>query len=1190
MSRKWLSLFVLSLALVPWPTQAADDKYEIQLQSGRFTPQAGISKSVEGLSQSAAELKAKGRSKVHVLVQLYQIPKEGEKANLASEGLELGTYVPRHAWIASVPVDRLQQLTKRKGIRYMTLWDADHKIQPRLKAGNVSEWARDEAQPDRIKVHVELHADVDLSRGHRLAAEVGATDVAVIEGVRGFEFWMPEKELRRLAEEEDVLWIEEAAPPLSPFNDGARGTMKSTLFWGAPYGLDGSGVRLFVLDTSSALATHVTFNPGTGSRVTVIDASAPGEHATHVAGTAAGDGSGSIGGRALGIATASPILSGAAATSADIEPRYQTARNTHNADLGTNSIGFAIADSASPCSAEGDYTSTGNLLDGIVRGTNVNVNGSVLLTWANGNERGAGTPPGRCGGGYGTTSPPSCAKNPLHIGATYSDGSAMTSFSSWGPCDDGRLKPVVSAPGCETGLVTGETGIYSSTCNSTPTGPCNLINTYGTQCGTSMATPAVAGVIAQYIEDWRARGFGGPNARPLPALVKALVVQTARDLGQNGPDYIYGYGTVEARALIELSRAGNGSLNGASRKRWGTGSLIQAQTHNYTIQVPAGGGELKASLAWDDAPAPSLSNGALVNNLDLLLIEPNGVTIHRPWTLNAASPHLAATTGINNIDNQEQVLVVNPTAGNWTVRVVGTTVAQGPQTYGLTFTSEPRPYNPGTCTTTASGYETGNDSWTLQGGAARVAAPAAGHGSWSLRLGGATGTPGNPLQNAAYRDFTIPAWASHAELSFYWHMTTQENQASGWNWDYFLFEVLTPGGTMLAVPDLRFDGWRAGQWLHQAHVDLSPWRGQTIRLRFRSVNDDSLPTTFWVDDILLNLCQRTDVWSRDLSTDVGNEPGVPGNMWTSPDVWVRRQIDTSTVHQNPLINTTNQIKVNVRNRSTVTAPSVTVEAYVANGSTALAWPGSWTFVGSTTLANVAPGGPVVAQIPWVPTALGHYCILIRLVADGDSMTFPEVGDVNYNTRQNNNIVWRNVNIVQFPWQFAANRAAGIGEEDTDPDDGHVQFIVRNLEPGETKLYLQFRERSEKLDHTFLQRGEIGVTLPEELAKLWNEAGNEGEGIERVDDLHFRVLREDAHITVLVPEKAEFTITMDIVDTGAPPVGEALTGADEDEEDGLTTYLFDVIQHVTPESMHNPELDPVGGVTYEIKAAPITPIK
>ena len=73
------------------------------------------------------------------------------------------------------------------------------------------------------------------------------------------------------------------------------------------------------------------------------------------------------------------------------------------------------------------------------------------MTWANGNERSGGTPRGRCGSNYHTTAEPSCAKNPIHIGALNSDGSSMTSFSSWGPCDDGRLKPVVSAPGCESG-------------------------------------------------------------------------------------------------------------------------------------------------------------------------------------------------------------------------------------------------------------------------------------------------------------------------------------------------------------------------------------------------------------------------------------------------------------------------------------------------------------------------------------------------------------------------------------------------------------------------------------------------------------------------------------------------------------------------------------------------------------------
>jgi len=1186
MSRRWLSMLVLSLALAPWPVQAADDPYELQLQSGRFTPAAGISKSIaERVTERAAELKAKGRSKVHVLVQLYKVPQEDAKIELESAGLELGTYVPRRAWIASIPVDKLQQVMKRKDIRYMTLWDAAHKVQPRLKAGKVSPSARDTAQPDRIKLHVELHADVDLSRGQRLASEVGATEVTVIEGVHGLEFWVAEKELSRLAHEEDVLWIEEASPAFAPFNDGARGNLRSELFWGAPYGLNGTGVRLFVLDTGSALSTHETFNPGTGSRVTVIDASAPANHATHVAGTAAGDGSNSSSGRGRGIATDAPILSGAVANSGQIEARYQTARNTHSADLGTNSIGFVVAGdplSLTPCTDEGDYTASGNLLDGIVRGTNPNVTGAVLMTWANGNERSSGTPVGRCGGAYNTVPPPSCAKNPLHVGAVNSDGSSMTTFSSWGPCDDGRLKPLVSAPGCETGVVTGENAIYSSVCTATPpgTGTCNQTSTYGTMCGTSMATPAVAGVIAQYIEDWRARGFGNSTARPLPALVKAMVMQTAKDAGQDGPDYIFGYGTVDARALLELSRAGNNTLGGSSRRRWGTGSISQGQTHSFTINVTAGTGELKASLAWDDAPAPSLSNGALVNNLNLELVEPNGITIHRPWVLNAANPYQAATTAVNNLDNQEQVRVTNPVTGNWTVRVVGTTIPTGPQTYGLTFTSEPRPFNVNTCTQSFSGFESGNDGWTLVNGSARTAAPATGHGSWSMRLGG---TAGNNLQNQVFKDFAIPTWAGKAELTFHWFMTTQEAQATGWNSDFFLAEVLV-GATTVAVPDLRLDGWQAGQWLHQAHIDLSPWRGQTVRVRFRSGNNAQRPTTFWIDDIFLDLCQRPDLWSKDLAADVGNEPGVAGDMWTSPDVWVRRQIDTSTTPQNPLINTTNQIKVNVRNRSTVTAPSVTVEAYVANASVGLSWPGQWTFVGSQTLTNVASGGPVVASIPWVPTVLGHFCILIRLVGDGDPMTFPETSDVGYNTRQNNNIVWRNVNIVQFPWQFAAGSGA-TGEEDIDPDDGHVEFILRNLEPGEQTLYLQFVDRTEGLDHPFIARGLVGVTLPPELAEMWKAGGQEASGIELMDDLSFRVVAPDAYIAVTVPELAEFPITMDIADTGKP-TGEVPPGPNED---GTVTYLFNVVEHLTPDSMKDPKLDPVGGVTYEIHAMPIGPV-
>ncbi|MES1211887.1 MAG: hypothetical protein ABUL63_06090, partial [Acidobacteriota bacterium] len=111
MSRRWLSLLALSFALASWPAQAADNPYELQLQSGRFAPPEGISASVAArLEKRAAELKAQGRSKVHVLVQLYQVPQEEQKIDLERAGLELGTYVPRRAWIAAVPLDRLQQV------------------------------------------------------------------------------------------------------------------------------------------------------------------------------------------------------------------------------------------------------------------------------------------------------------------------------------------------------------------------------------------------------------------------------------------------------------------------------------------------------------------------------------------------------------------------------------------------------------------------------------------------------------------------------------------------------------------------------------------------------------------------------------------------------------------------------------------------------------------------------------------------------------------------------------------------------------------------------------------------------------------------------------------------------------------------------------------------------------------------
>lgn len=234
---------------------------------------------------------------------------------------------------------------------------------------------------------------LDLSRLFSLADEAGGVTMDPIAGIHGATVWIPEAKLAKLAQSEDVLWIEEGAPPLTETNDGARANLRADAVIGAPYNLTGLGVRAFVFDGGTVRSTHETFNTGGPSRVTLID---------------------------------------------------------------------------------------------------------------NGNERSGGSPRGRCGASYVTTAPPSCAKNPIHIGALNSDGGSMTRFSSWGPCDDGRLKPVVSGPGCESGRVTGETALYSSTSTND--------TSYGLSCGTSMSTPAVAGTVALFIQDWRAQTGAGATA------------------------------------------------------------------------------------------------------------------------------------------------------------------------------------------------------------------------------------------------------------------------------------------------------------------------------------------------------------------------------------------------------------------------------------------------------------------------------------------------------------------------------------------------------------------------------------------------------------------------------------------------------------------------------------------------------
>ena len=323
----------------------------------------------------------------------------------------------------------------------------------------------------------------------------------------------------------------------------------------------------------------------------------------------------------------------------------------------------------------GDYTVTAALYDRLVRDASPDPGNQAMVEVLSAGNNGRN--------GYASLGNQATAKNVITVGASESvrasgtDGCGVTDaaadsardiadFSSRGPTNDGRLKPDIVAPGTHiTGAAPQHAGYTAqAVCNKFLAGT----TWYSVVSGTSQAAPHVSGAAA-LVRRWHQRVHG---SAPSPALTKALLVNTATDLGGGddgkgsamapGPNHEQGWGRVNLGNVFD----------GTARDLRDQVDTLTAsgdrRLRSYAVDDPAA--PVKVTLAWTDAPGTSTAN-PVVNDLDLV-VDVGGQT----YKGNVFDGALSRTGGsADPRNNLESVYLPAGTTGGFAVKVVGTGIA-----------------------------------------------------------------------------------------------------------------------------------------------------------------------------------------------------------------------------------------------------------------------------------------------------------------------------------------------------------------------------------------------------------------------------------------------------------------------------------------------------------------------------------
>ncbi len=542
-------------------------------------------------------------------------------------GIELVEHMGRNKFLASFPLDLNVNDLLKLNVSNLGKLEASYKIGSTLRNETLPDWA-----VVGNKAKLMLHYPSNLNQDYILGlCQHNSIEVVQSNGYNNLlEVEIAINDIQRVITLPFIIGLESISPPARPDDKLGRNlhrVNKINKTTGAIRNYTGEGVTVLVRDDGKVFE-HIDF---TGRMDNTYCGESRGDHGDGVAGLIAG--AGNLDPNNQGMAFGSKMFV--------IDYRSHFLDETMNL---VNNQGVLITNSSYSDGCNDGYTSNTRNVD-----QQMFENPKLLHVFSAGNDGesdcgyGAGPNWGNITGGH------KIGKNVIAV-ANLNNLNVVESSSSRGPAFDGRIKPDIAANGFG----------HVSTIESQGYEP------FG---GTSAAAPVVAGITSMLYDGFRQNHGETPDA----ALIKAILLNSASDLGNKGPDFIFGWGSINAhRAALTIEEG-----------RFFHSQIVQEQFVSHDIEIPANVKEVKIMTYWPDKNGTTSASQHLIIDINSSLIKDTDQFL--PWVLDPTPDpsllNLPATKGFDNTNNMEQIAIDNPSPGTYQLKLQGNYIPFGAADY-----------------------------------------------------------------------------------------------------------------------------------------------------------------------------------------------------------------------------------------------------------------------------------------------------------------------------------------------------------------------------------------------------------------------------------------------------------------------------------------------------------------------------